>query len=88
MQDTGKTLLQPKGSRNIVEIVYYACLYFRYEMCGRKCGERSILCGEWIIVRQNGCEGRSPVMTFDRGQDPIIVRRMCSESVGNGINMQ
>ena len=52
MQDTGKTLLQPKGSRNIVEIVFYACLYFQYEVCGESAGKgpyyavNGLLCGE------------------------------------------
>ena len=36
----------------------------------------------------NGCEGRSLVMTFDRGRDPIIVWRMCGESAVNGINVR
>ena len=54
MQDTGKTLLQPKGSRNIVEIVFYACLYFRYEVCGKSAVKgpfyavNGLLCGEWL----------------------------------------
>ena len=52
MKDTGRTLLQPKGSRNIVEIVFYAHLYFQYETCGESAGKgpfyaaNGLLCSE------------------------------------------